>query len=292
MLKEEQGLIEWNWWWGYAMWRESWNKGMEESNRLFHLWPTRLLCPWNFLGENTGVGRHFLLQGFSWPRDGTPAGLSGLCSWHICLHFFWCVPRRGGAGSQDMCTQSGVLGTASLQNEWNSPPRISSPGELQFLLILVHKCDCQIFVFSFFKLSAWSWAPFSGSNDPVSPSVKSLSLSPTPPLRCPSPRDDSQQFVMCFAHHLFVNYMHSHVVFAACGLLSTLWKVFFVKPNFNFNVVSFLKVEGNEWVVLYVSYWKISMLCLMNIFFCITYKPLCFWICNSFVLINWISCKW
>ena len=56
----------------------------------------------------------------------------------------------------------------------------------------------------------------------VSSSVKFLSLSPTSPLRCPSPRDDSQQFVTCFVHHLFVNYMHSHVVFAPCGLLSTL----------------------------------------------------------------------
>ena len=27
------------------------------------LLPTRLLCPWNFPGENTGVGCHFLLQG-------------------------------------------------------------------------------------------------------------------------------------------------------------------------------------------------------------------------------------
>ena len=26
------------------------------------LWPTRLLCPWDFLGKNTGVGCHFLLQ--------------------------------------------------------------------------------------------------------------------------------------------------------------------------------------------------------------------------------------
>ena len=26
------------------------------------LWPTRLLCPWNFPGKNTGVGCHFLLQ--------------------------------------------------------------------------------------------------------------------------------------------------------------------------------------------------------------------------------------
>jgi len=27
------------------------------------LWPTRLLCPWDFLGENVGVGCHFLLWG-------------------------------------------------------------------------------------------------------------------------------------------------------------------------------------------------------------------------------------
>ena len=25
-------------------------------------WPTRLFCPWNSLGKNTGVGFHFLLQ--------------------------------------------------------------------------------------------------------------------------------------------------------------------------------------------------------------------------------------
>ena len=27
------------------------------------LWPTRLLCPWDFPGKNTGVGCHSLLQG-------------------------------------------------------------------------------------------------------------------------------------------------------------------------------------------------------------------------------------
>ena len=27
------------------------------------LWPARLLCPWNFLGKNIGVGCHFLVQG-------------------------------------------------------------------------------------------------------------------------------------------------------------------------------------------------------------------------------------
>ena len=31
--------------------------------RAHGLWPTRLLCPWDFLGKKTGVGCHFLLQG-------------------------------------------------------------------------------------------------------------------------------------------------------------------------------------------------------------------------------------
>ena len=92
-----------------------------------------------------------------------PTPVSWVCvhDTFVCISFGVCP----GAAVQDMCTQSGVLGTANLQNEWNCPPRISSPGELQSFLILVHKCDCQIFVFSFFKLSAWSWAPFSGSDD-------------------------------------------------------------------------------------------------------------------------------
>ena len=36
------------------------------------LWPTRLLCPWNFPGKNTGVGSHalhkgiLLTQGWNW----------------------------------------------------------------------------------------------------------------------------------------------------------------------------------------------------------------------------------
>ena len=33
--------------------------------------PTRLHCPWDFPGKNTGVDCHLLLQGSSWPRDQT-----------------------------------------------------------------------------------------------------------------------------------------------------------------------------------------------------------------------------
>ena len=36
--------------------------------------PTRLLCPWNSLGKNTGVSCHFLLQGI-FPTQGLNLGL-------------------------------------------------------------------------------------------------------------------------------------------------------------------------------------------------------------------------
>ena len=36
---------------------------MSHSLRPCGLQPTRLLCPWDFPGKNTGMGSHFLLQG-------------------------------------------------------------------------------------------------------------------------------------------------------------------------------------------------------------------------------------
>ena len=36
---------------------------LSNSLQLHELWPTRLLCPWNSPGKNTGMGSHFLLQG-------------------------------------------------------------------------------------------------------------------------------------------------------------------------------------------------------------------------------------
>ena len=38
------------------------------------LWPTRFLCPWDFLGKDTGVVFHFLLQGI-FPTQGSNLGL-------------------------------------------------------------------------------------------------------------------------------------------------------------------------------------------------------------------------
>ena len=42
---------------------------MSDSWWPYRLWPTRLLCPWNSPGKNTGAGSHSLLQGI-FPTQG------------------------------------------------------------------------------------------------------------------------------------------------------------------------------------------------------------------------------
>ena len=50
-----------------------------QPHRLF---PAKLLCPWNFLGKNTGVGCRFLFQGIFPPRDQT------------CVSYISCIAGR------------------------------------------------------------------------------------------------------------------------------------------------------------------------------------------------------
>ena len=47
---------------------------MSDCLRLHWLQPIRILCPWDSLGKNTGVGCHFLLQGI-FPIQGSNPGL-------------------------------------------------------------------------------------------------------------------------------------------------------------------------------------------------------------------------
>ena len=46
------------------------------------LQPARILCPWDFPGENTGVGCHFLLQGI-FPAQGSNLHLLCLLCWQV-----------------------------------------------------------------------------------------------------------------------------------------------------------------------------------------------------------------
>ena len=55
---------------------------VSHSLRLHVLSPTRLLCPWNFLGKNIGVGCHFLLQGI-FPTQGSNPCLFHLLHWQV-----------------------------------------------------------------------------------------------------------------------------------------------------------------------------------------------------------------
>ena len=61
---------------------------MSDSLQPHELLPARLLCPWNFPGQNTGVGNHSLLQGI-FPTQGSNPDL---------LHYrqiLYCLSHQG-----------------------------------------------------------------------------------------------------------------------------------------------------------------------------------------------------
>ena len=80
---------------------------MSDSSRPQRLQPTRLLCPWDSPGKNTGVGCRALLQGI-FPTQGSNPGLLCLLHWQadslntrppgkppwICNHTNICLTQR------------------------------------------------------------------------------------------------------------------------------------------------------------------------------------------------------
>ena len=66
--------------------------------------PTGLLCPWSFLGKNTGVGCHSLLQGIFLPQGLNP----GL--WH-CRQILYRLSHQGSPSQcigKHLSTSSGL----------------------------------------------------------------------------------------------------------------------------------------------------------------------------------------
>ena len=80
---------------------------------------TRLLCPWDSLGKNTGVGCHFLLQGI-FPTQGSNLGLLH------CMQILYQVSYKG----------SPTLGGPTLQSR---PPfhDLTPNHSIYYLLILI-----------------------------------------------------------------------------------------------------------------------------------------------------------
>ena len=68
---------------------------MSKSLWCHELYPTRLLCPWNSPGKNTGVGCHFLLQGI-FPTQGSNPPTQG---WNPdvlhCRQILYCLSHQG-----------------------------------------------------------------------------------------------------------------------------------------------------------------------------------------------------
>ena len=56
---------------------------VSDSLKPYEHWPTRLLCPWDFPGKNTGVDCHSLLQGIFWPRDWTSVSCVSCFGGHV-----------------------------------------------------------------------------------------------------------------------------------------------------------------------------------------------------------------
>ena len=62
--------------------------------------PTRLLCPWDSPGQNTGVGFHALLQGI-FPTQGSNPGLLH------CRQILYCLSYQGVNGTQSASGRGG-----------------------------------------------------------------------------------------------------------------------------------------------------------------------------------------
>ena len=90
------------------------------------LWPARLLCPWNFLGRNTGVGCHFLLQGI-FPTQGLNPCLLGLLHWQA--YSLSLAPSGKPLNIVKVCKTRNVTNHSSLTRIKLQPTEVSSPEE-------------------------------------------------------------------------------------------------------------------------------------------------------------------
>ena len=93
---EEQGSLECCSPWGCRVRLSDWIELCAQSCLTLwphELYPTRLLCPRDFPGKNTGVGCHFLLQGIFLTQGLNPSLLYLLhCRWFLYHWVTWEVP--------------------------------------------------------------------------------------------------------------------------------------------------------------------------------------------------------
>ena len=79
--------VAWKWKWNHSV--------VSDSLQPRGLYPTRLLCPWDFPGKSTRVGCHVLLQGI-FPTQGSNLGLPH------CKQMPYCLSHQGSPDSLDV----------------------------------------------------------------------------------------------------------------------------------------------------------------------------------------------
>ena len=97
------------------------------SNSLATPWtiqPARLLCPWNSLGKNTGVGSRSLLQGI-FPTKGSNPGLLH------CRQILYCLSHQG---SHSLITFDEKDSTVSTTSHCCNAGSIFSPFYCRFFI--------------------------------------------------------------------------------------------------------------------------------------------------------------
>ena len=84
--------------------------------------PTRLLCPWNFPGKNTGGGCHFLHQGIFRLRDQTSVSYVSCISRWVLYHYCHLgSPLSHGDLVKRQLYNSGALGWGWKVSLWQAP---------------------------------------------------------------------------------------------------------------------------------------------------------------------------
>ena len=90
-------------------------KWLSSSSSSSRLWPTRLLCPWNSPGKNTGMGSHALLQGI-FLMEGSNPGLL------YCRQILYCLSHQGSPILCNVACQLPPFMRLSRQEYWSGFP--------------------------------------------------------------------------------------------------------------------------------------------------------------------------
>ena len=122
--------------------------------------PARLLCPWNFPGNNTGVGCHFLLQGIFLTQESNPR----LLRWQVDSLALSHQGNPNNRSSFHLWCAHPVL--------WMSTSELPKVRSLMFCLHDIRHVHIPP-VYHIFYSFPFNWFPFSTWPGPKQSSVKS-----------------------------------------------------------------------------------------------------------------------